>query len=294
MARRIDTTSSNTAAWTCVSRAASSLEEDSHYRSNDDLARALVPRLLGILLRIPLTRRLFFRIFAPPGIYEYVIARTKYIDTVWLDALSAGFEQILLFGAGFDTRALRFHAQAGDTKVYELDVPSTQHAKLDQYRKRGLSIPSGVEFIGIDFDKDSLRERLDEAGFREGMRTLFVLEGLVMYLQPESVHETFEVIRDLAGPSSQVVFDAVRASVLRGEGTTYGEADIVRTVAGADEKWQFAIEDGEIESFLSAHELRLLDLRDARALEEMYFTDQQGKLVGRMNGTHVLVLAERA
>jgi O-methyltransferase involved in polyketide biosynthesis len=68
---------------------------------------------------------------------------------------------------GFDTRALRFQTEGGDTRIFELDVPITQQAKLGQYQRRGLSIPANVTFIAIDFDRESLSERLEEAGYRK-------------------------------------------------------------------------------------------------------------------------------
>lgn len=255
--RRIETTTSRTAEWTCVSRAASSLESDSHYRSDDHIALLLVPTFLKLLLHIPLIRRFYSQVVTPKGIYEYTIARTRYIDAVFKETLAEGFEQILIFGAGFDTKALRFQTEAGNTKIFELDVPITQEAKLDQYAKRGLSIPANVEFISIDFDKESLSEKLEQAGFGRGGRSLFVLEGLLMYLQPESVDETFKVIEEFAGEGSEVVFDYVRASVLRQVGSYYGEREIAKTVAKAGERWYFGIEEGELEPFLKKYGLRV-------------------------------------
>lgn len=289
--RRIEITTSRTAAWTCVSRAASSLELDRHYRSDDHVALLLVPSLLSFLLRIPLIRRFYKSFIAPTGIYEYTIARTRYIDAVFREVLTKGCDQVCIFGAGFDTRALRFQPEAGDTKIFELDVPNTQQAKLDQYTKCGLNIPENVNFIAIDFDKESLSEKLDESGFGVDRKSLFILEGLLMYLQPESVDETFDVIARFAGEGSEVVFDYVRASVLRQEGSCYGESEIIRTVAKAGERWHFGLEEDEIEPFLMKFGLRTTEHKDAQELERMYFTDEAGKIVGRVNGTHCLVRA---
>jgi len=293
--RRIETTTSRTAEWTCVSRAASFLESDSHYRSDDHIALLLVPTFLKLLLKltthIPLIRRFYSQVLAPKGIYEYTIARTKYIDAVFKETLAEGFDQILIFGAGFDTRALRFQTETGDTKIFELDVPITQQAKLGQYAKRGLSIPANVEFISIDFDKESLSDKLKEAGFVRDGRSLFVLEGSLMYLQPESVDETFKVIERFAGEGSEVVFDYVRAPVLRQAGSYYGEREIVKSVAKAGERWCFGIEEGELERFLKKYGLRVSEHKDAQDLEQSYFTDASGEIVGRVNGTHCLVRA---
>jgi methyltransferase (TIGR00027 family) len=291
--RRIEITTSRTAEWTCVSRAASSLESDSHYRSEDLIALQLVPAFLRLALHIPLVRRFYSRALAPKGIYEYTIARTKYIDAVFREALAQGFDQVLIFGAGFDTRALRFQAEAGDTKVFELDVPITQQAKLGEYQRQGLRIPANVVFISIDFDKESLPDKLEDAGFERGGRSLFVLEGLLMYLQPESVDGTFKVIAEFAGEGSEVVFDYVRAPVLRGAGLYYGESEIVDSVTKAGERWHFGIEDGELAPFVQAYGLSVREHRDAQDLERIYFTDASGEIVGRVNGTHCLARAAK-
>jgi methyltransferase (TIGR00027 family) len=222
-----------------------------------------------------------------------VIARTQYIDAAFGEALAEQFDQILIFGAGFDTRALRFQDSLQETRVFELDVTLTQQAKLRQYQKRGLAVPADVTFIAIDFDKEALPVKLDEAGFRKQQRSLFILEGLLMYLQPESVRATFRTIQEYAGKGSRVVFDYIYASILRHEGTYYGETGIAQTVSDAGEQWQFGIEKGEIAPFLAAYALRLIDHQDAQDLERTYFTDSEGKLVGRVNGTHCLVTAEK-
>ena len=289
--RRIETTTSRTAEWTCASRAVSFLESESCYRSHDNIALLLVPVFMKLLLHIPLIRKFYREVLTPKGIYEYTIARTKYIDGIFEKILAERFDQILIFGAGFDTRALRFQTEAEDTKIFELDVPATQRAKLGQYRKRGLSIPANVKFIPIDLDKESVSEKLVEAGFDRDRKSLFVLEGLLMYLQPKSVDETFQVIGKFAGKGSEIVFDYVRAAVLRQEGSYYGEREIVKSVAKAGEQWYFGIEKKELERFLEKYGLRVCEHKDAQELERMYFTDATGAIAGRINDTHCLARA---
>jgi methyltransferase (TIGR00027 family) len=291
MKRRIESTTSRTAEMTCMSRACSAFERDPCYKSDDTIAPLLLPDGLRPLLHVPLARRLFTRMAAPKGIYEYVIARTRYIDAVFEQAQAEQFEQILIFGAGFDTRALRFQDAMGKTQVFELDVPVTQQAKIGQYQKRRLAVPPNLTFIAIDFDKETLPMKLDQAGFCQGRRSLFILEGLLMYLQPASVDKTFQIIRDYAGQGSRVVFDYIYASVLRREGLYYGEAGIMQTTTEAGEQWQFGIEKGQIEAFLARFGMQLLDHKDSAGLEAAYFTAPDGRVMGKINGTHCLVTA---
>ena len=118
---------------------------------------------------------------------------------------------------------MRFQSEARRTNIFELDVPITQNAKIGQYRKRKLVVQTNVVFVPVDFDKETLSAKLEESGFHRKARSLFVLEGLLMYLEPRSVGETFGTIREFAGDSSIVVFDYVQASVLEQKGLFYGE-----------------------------------------------------------------------
>jgi len=292
--RRIEFTTSRTAEWTCVSRAASSLEGDSYYYSADHIALLIVPTFLQGVLRIPWFRRFYSRVLAPKGIYEYTIARTKYIDAVFQEALGQGVEQILIFGAGFDTRAVRLKTETDAVQVFELDVPLTQQGKLEQYAKRGVTIPPNITFIAIDFDKEALPDKLLAAGFRKGVRSLFILEGLLMYLQPQSVDETFKVMTMFAGAGSFVVFDYVHAAVLQQAGNYYGQEEIVKSVAKAGEHWLFGLDKDTLDKFLNKYGLRVVEHQDALDLERQYFTTPAGETVGRVNGTHCLVKAIKA
>ena len=180
----------------------------------------------------------------------------------------------------------------GNTRVFELDAQATQQAKIRQYQKRHLPVPPNLKFIAIDFDKESLSVKLDEVGFNRQNRNLFILEGVVMYLQPESVDETFQVIRAYAGRRSRVVFDCIYASVMRKEGIYYGETGAEKTVSGVGEQWHFGIEKDQINEFLAKYEMRLIDHKDSKDLEQAYFSDSNGKILSRINGTHRLVTAE--
>jgi methyltransferase (TIGR00027 family) len=291
--RRIDTTTSRTAEWTCMSRAISSLEKREHYKSGDFISVKLLPGFINVLIHIPFFRRYFIKVLAPRGMYEYVIARTKYIDSIFQEALTNQFSQVLIMGAGFDTRALRFQSQSRGADIFELDVAVTQQAKIHQYAKRGLTVPAYVHFVAIDFDKELLSEKLEEAGFARNERCLFVMEGLLMYLQQESVDTTFRVCSDFAGKDSEFVFDVIHASVARHEGRYQYEEQAVKRVGGVGEQWQFGLEQEEIGSFLSAYRISLVESCNAQQLEDRYFRGDDGKLIGTMNATHFLVRARR-
>jgi methyltransferase (TIGR00027 family) len=282
---------SRTAGYTCFSRACASREPDERFRGPDHMAEVLLPWGAKLVLNIPLLRRLFVRRVAPPGIYEYVLARTKVMDQVFIEALEERFAQIVLLGAGFDTRALRFQSRNQGTLVFELDVPETQRPKVDILSRKGTTLPDELVLVPIDFEQESLPDALFAAGYEAGQKSLFIGEGLIMYLSPEAVNSTFEFIHGSTLPGSVVAFDYVRASVLRRENKFYGEKQIFDTVSAAGEGWTFSLEDETIEDFLAQRGFKLASLHTPVDLERDYLTADDGTLFGRINGTHCLVVA---
>ena len=229
MSRRIDTNTSRTAEFTCLVRGLSNLEKREQYKSDDYVSLVVMNDLLRPLLRLSVFKRNFMR-KRPVGMYEYVIARTKTVDAEFKRTLEHSFKQILIFGADFDSGGIRFGDRSRNTHVYELDAPITQAAKIERHLQKGVEIPQNLSFISIDFDRESLSERLMREGFEPNCPSLFILEGLTMYLQPESVENTFRFIENFSGAGSRVVFDHIYASVLRQENLYEGEQALYASV----------------------------------------------------------------
>jgi methyltransferase (TIGR00027 family) len=281
--------SSRTAQYTCMCRASSYLEKEELYHSSDHVSVRLLPGFIKFLLKNKLLN--LKGSYSPKGIYEYVIARTKYIDHIFKTAVENGTEQILILGAGYDSRGIRFLSANPNTRVYELDTPGVQNGKAKQLAKRGIHKPENNIYIPIDFLREDIRGKLLESDYSFGNRTLFILEGLIMYLSAESVNQLFDMFRECSAGGSLVLFDYVYGSVLRKENRYYGEGDIFNTVVKADEKWTFGIEEGTISQFLKEHEFDLVEELDTSSIEERYFKNREGELVARVNGTHSIVLA---
>jgi len=289
--RRIESRASQTAAYTCFSRACATREKDPRFRGPDYLAEVILPLIPRLTLSLAPLRKLLMRKMFPPGIYEYVLVRTKVMDQAFTDALKAHFTQIVLLGAGFDTRALRFANRNQGTMVFELDVTTTQSPKIDILHRKKVVLPKELIFVPIDFNREDLFEVLSKAGYREGQPSLFLWEGVTMYLSAQAVDGTLNFIRHRAAPGSQVAFDYIYASVLRRENRFYGEAEIYQTVSQAGEGWTFGLEDGEIETFLSQRGFEIVAHYTPPELEKLYLTTEDGTLHGRINGTHCIVIA---
>jgi methyltransferase (TIGR00027 family) len=283
---RIETKSSRTADFACLLRAASYVDKRECYPGPDAIAYMLVPPFLKLIVRSRWLFKLFSRPFFPSGMYEYVIARTRYFDAVFTEALEHGFDQIVIFGAGFDSRALRFSKLNKGTRVFELDAPTTQQEKLKVLQLRKLVIPKNLIFVPIDFNKEKVADKTARAGFVVGGKSLFLLEAVTMYLPKDAVESTFRFIGDVSGMGSLIAFDYIYAGVLRKENKYYGERESsLKTLAKVGEEWIFALEEGEDERFLEKYGFSLKDHSGKLELEDRYFKNSKGVIVGKINGT---------
>lgn len=130
-------------------------------------------------------------------------ARQTFFDSVVARSL-VNVTQFVTLGAGFDTRAYRLPKQA-DVRCFEVDTPKTQAIKRQMLAQSNIDT-TGVTFVPADFEKEDWLERLTSAGFDRNQPTLFLWEGVIVYLEPRAVEETLRKIASCA-KGSLVAFD---------------------------------------------------------------------------------------
>jgi methyltransferase (TIGR00027 family) len=118
--------------------------------------------------------------------------RTRWFDDETVGAIGRGVTQIVIVGAGYDGRALRFRAPG--VRWIEVDHPATQHDKRRRLATVGVPLDD-VMFVALDLIGDDLDEGLARAGHHAGAPTLFVCEGLLGYLPPEAVASLLRSVR---------------------------------------------------------------------------------------------------
>ncbi len=137
-------------------------------------------------------------------IADLVAARTIHFDGIIARAIE-GVDQFVLMGAGYDTRAYGELAATGVT-FFEVDQAIVQvhkramidAAKIDRGR---------VNYVAVDFSVDDLFEKLADAGFDASRRTLFLWEGVSLYLAAEQVTATLAMLQQRSAPGSTIVAD---------------------------------------------------------------------------------------
>jgi methyltransferase (TIGR00027 family) len=272
-------------------RAISFFEKNPELHSDDGIAPKLLPRALQVFIQHAMTRKMSkWLLVALDGLYEYVMVRTKYIDTVGKRRFDKGYRQIVVLGADFDSRAIRFQRNKSGVRWFEPDALCTQKAKCEQFRKRRIEYSPNVHFIPIDFTKEALTGKLKNSGFEPKKETLFIMEGIPMYLDSESINRTLTALRSLTETNTQIVFDCVYSSVLKDKNTLSGERKARKLVERASEVWTFGAEIGEISKILIDNGFRMLELKNTEDLRTTYLSHNKKNII---NGTHYLICAEK-
>jgi methyltransferase (TIGR00027 family) len=225
--------------------------------SNPDF---LAERLLNFrykMLLFPGLRHLFLTYYdyKVPGMYLYHQARTIFLDKVFLAAASR-VRQIVILGAGMDTRPYRFAEQLKGIRIFEVDHPGTAEWKRQRLYRLGTNTEH-VTYVKTDFNNDSLEACLHRYNYDPETATFFLWEGVIMYLPIESVNKTLSFI-SAATPGSSVAFDYIYAASLDRPREFTGAEPYYRIVANRNEPCLFGIDPENVKPFLKEHGLTVL------------------------------------
>jgi methyltransferase (TIGR00027 family) len=186
------------------------------WRSLADLGVTTVPDfhdpMARLLLDGPVWRFMLRRAAAkaadPAG--EFATKMRPWVDGIalrvaFIDAAiaRAGVRQVVLLGAGLDTRAWRLEALRG-ARVFEVDHPDTQSYKRAHAARLGAPVAE-VRYVPVDFTRHDLTSALKAAGHDAGAPTVWVWEGVVMYLDDAALRATLRAVRASSAPGSTLV-----------------------------------------------------------------------------------------
>lgn len=166
-----------------------------------------------------------------------IAIRTKYIDDRFTNFLNEGGRQIVMLASGMDTRAYRMNFPAG-TVIFELDrqeVLDYKQAKLSSAK-----IHCERKALGVDLRED-WQQKLTQAGFKKGERTLWSVEGLLMYLDESEVMTLMNRINSLATVSDVMLFDVLSTTLLQ----VPHMQNQLKFLADMGAPWRFSTNDPE-------------------------------------------------
>lgn len=215
-----DGKASQTAQYIAFCRALESQEQPARRLFNDPYAFALLSapyRMFARLAHLPILGKLVYATLdlGWPYTRSSAVVRTRAIDDLVRDAIRSGARQLVLLGAGFDSRGCRLE-EAGKITVFEVDHPATQQVKKERLKTCMDRLPANIRYVAVDFEQNNLEAKLFESGYDPATPTIVVWEGVISYLTESAVQSTFAVLARLLAPSSLLIFTYTHKGVLDG------------------------------------------------------------------------------
>jgi len=244
---------SRTAELIAISRAVESLRPANSRLFYDPYAMKLLSTKYRIVGKNRFLTGILYWFFAKrrfPGATGEIIARTRYIDDYMLECIAAGIKQLVILGAGYDSRAYRFDELKKGVKVFEVDHPDTQMVKIEKVKRILGTLPDHVVYVSIDFSREKLDQKLSESGYERNLKTLFIWEGVTMYLTTEAVDETLAFVAENSCEGSSIIFNYVLKSVVDGSYELKLAKKWKECLGQLGEPITFGIAEADIENFL--------------------------------------------
>src|ERR1700759_4048868 len=178
-----------------------------------------------------------------------MVARSRYAEDQLEAAVRNGTTQYVILGAGLDTSAYRGIAETGKLNVFEVDHPATQAWKMERLKAAAIAVPSRVQFVPVDFERQKLAEELAHSGLRDDQAVFFSWLGVVPYLTQEAAAQTFGYLGSFP-PGSGIAFDyaVARAKLTLLEKLAFDA--IAGRVARAGEPFRLFFEPDELAELL--------------------------------------------
>ncbi len=205
---------SRTSILVAAARAFGSREPDESVRNPDWLADSLIgPDELALISDHPLSKGLqqdYSEASHLPATIMFawlMLLRTRFIDEALERAVKNGATQVVILGAGFDTRAYRFRDLLKHCRVIEADAGPTQDYKKRRVETALREVPPNLTYSRIDFASDNLSDCLHAAGLLDEEKTFYIWEGVCMYLPEDGVRKTLQIVASQPASGSSLVLD---------------------------------------------------------------------------------------
>lgn len=279
-----------TAEAVALARAVGAHERDPAPRYPDVLAHYFLrPSFRAALL--PGLRRVLEAAYsvAFPGTYLYLHGRMLWADAIAVAEARQGLEQLVILGAGYDTRFHRLREVLHGVDLYEVDHPATARHKAQCLREAGIEAGT-VRRVAFDLNHGDLPRALQQAGLDPRKRTLFIAEGLLFYLPRLTVGKLLYGIAHHFGHAA-IAFDFIDARALAIPDAFHGARQLLRQLQRKGEPVQFAIDPQDVDLWLHGLGFAQIARLDSAGLAVNFLMTRSGHPRGRVNEAFGLVLA---
>jgi methyltransferase (TIGR00027 family) len=246
------------------------------------LADPLALRILGDDIQISLDHARAHT--SGPRLRWFIAARSRMSEEALTEAVDHGATQLVVLGAGFDTLAYRTPL-AGRLRIFEVDFPTTQLRKRDMLAAAGIAVPDTLTYVAVDFERQTLAEALDAAGFVAAKRSFFSWLGVVPYLTETAVFSTLGYIAQLEGGAG-VVFDYVNPAGSIAQAGRAAHRALAERVAAAGESLQSYFDTAPLCARMSAIGFRHVDNVGPDRIAARFFPESERTAPTR--GGHIM------
>jgi methyltransferase (TIGR00027 family) len=175
----------------------------------------------------------------------YVAIRTRFFDDFISRLVPHELKQVAIVAAGMDARAFRL-AWPTEISVYELDRPELLRVKEEILSREAAQSQCSRRALGVNIESDWIQPLMD-AGFAPDEPSLWIVEGLFVYLEERSVQRILSQISSTAASGSGLCCDFVSNSFL----TSPWMTDALSAMATMGTPWRSAADDPE--ALLASH-----------------------------------------
>ena len=238
--------------------------------ANERMLKATDPDAEGWLKKVksPIFRRANYALenLLLPGVQLHYILRKRFIEDLARDGINKeDFTQVVNIAAGLDSLCYRLHWEFPSVNFFELDHPATQGIKRRGLDTLGFS--SSLTLLPIDLRRATLADTLlSEPAFDRNAPTLFIAEGVMMYLDLRVIQSIFDTVYHHSGPGSSLVFTFIEHAKTAGGGT----ALLRWWLKKKSESIVWAVARESLEDFIGRHLMDLDQIVDSETLRETY------------------------
>ncbi len=228
--------------------------------------------------------------FTVPGIRLHYALRKCYIEEISRQALNANFQRVVVIGAGFDTLALRLSRDYPTFSFLEVDHPATQRSKTQAAAKADV-LKTNIFFHPIDLTQTAIDKELLPTWFQlANAPTVFVVEGLLMYLNVAEIDYLLESIRQRSSRGSLLICTLMEPEPTGRLAFHNGSRVIDLWLHLRGESFRWGINRNQVAYFFSQRGFSLRSLVTDDDLRQLYLSDTDLKLRKLPYGEHICIL----
>ncbi len=209
-----------------------------------------------------------------PGTIDTLVSRVRFVDDCLKECLLNGLEQLVILGAGYDSRAHRF-AELLPKRVFEVDHPKTQSLKREKIMSMFGVLPRHVTYVAVDFEIEDLMEKLVLSGYRKDLKTLFIWEGVCKYLTAAAVDRLLAAVSANACRDSVIIFDYLYESVINGRLNSKLARKMLIFQASKGEPFIFGLPEEHPEDQIKSKGFSNVKNTTAAHIQMRYFSQQK-------------------